>query len=115
MKSSFRSTVSMDGLRLLLGGLLEPADRITAAHAFNIQKNAAQDAPVDTSFLRNSIQAEPVKPAHWWIHDGTEYGVFQELGTRFIAAKYFLTRAVEKEFKPYIDDLKALYQWAVGQ
>lgn len=101
-----------DGLSELLEHLKSKPDDlapIVSKHALNIQANAAKDAPVDTGALKNSIIAEEKDKNHWEIHDGVEYGVFQELGTsRGVSAKHFLGGAAEREAQPFFDDVKAM-------
>lgn len=71
--------------------------------AFVIQAESARDAPVDTGNLRNSMSADEAKPLHWEITDGTDYGVFQELGTSRVTANHFLGGAAEREAEPFFD------------
>ena len=71
------------------------AQRIIKATAFAVEGKAKQLAPVDTGALRNSLQSEPDGPYTWTVHDGVEYGVYQELGTYKMRAHPFMTPAVE--------------------
>ncbi len=80
---------------------------VVKKHALNIQANAAKDAPVDTGALKNSIKAEPIDDRNWTVHDGVEYGLFQELGTsRGVKAKHFLGGACEREADSFFKDVK---------
>lgn len=83
---------------------------VIASHALNIQANAANPAngiPIDTGYLASTIKAEKIDDGHWTVHDGTDYGVYQELGTsRGISAKHFLGGAAEREAKPFFEDVK---------
>ena len=82
---------------------LEP---IIKKHAFAIQANAAKDAPVDTGTLKNSIEAEEIDKNNYEIHDQTDYGVFQELGTsKGVTAKHFLGGAAERQAEPFFDNI----------
>lgn len=60
--------------------------------AKNVEEDAKSRAPVDTGALRDSIVAEKdeITEFKYIIHDGVEYGVFQELGTSKIKAQPFL-------------------------
>lgn len=78
---------------------------IVKSAAFAIEGAAKQGAPVLTGFLKNSIQASEVDRVNWKIEDGTEYGIYQELGTRFMAGKFFLTRACEAVADKFFDAL----------
>ena len=53
---------------------------------------------IDTGALWNSIEAEPKQGNRmlWWIHDGVEYGIWQELGTYKMAARPFMLPSLEK-------------------
>jgi HK97 gp10 family phage protein len=72
------------------------ASQIVRAGSFAVQGHAQDKAPVDTGALKNSLEAEERSgPLAWWVHDGVEYGIYQELGTSKMAAQPFLTPAVE--------------------
>ena len=60
-------------------------------------------APVDTGALMNSIDFENTRPGYWLLHDGVEYGVWQEFGTRRMAAHPFMTPAVEMVWNELLD------------
>jgi hypothetical protein len=80
---------------------------IVKAHALNIQANAANDAPVDTGALMNSIIAEALDENNWVITDGVEYGAAQELGSAPRAMKpHFLGRNTEREADPFFQDVR---------
>jgi hypothetical protein len=84
----------------------ESLSPVVKKHALNIQANAAKDAPVDTGALKNSILAEPIDENNYQIHDGVEYGVFNELGSKGRAAKHFLGGAAEREAEPFFKDVR---------
>lgn len=65
--------------------------------AYDVESDAKQMAPVLTGYLRNSIGAEPTdSPTTWIVSDGTNYGIYQELGTRRMKAQPFMVPAVER-------------------
>ncbi len=70
---------------------------ILLKYGMAIAGEAAINAPVDTSALRNSILSESylMDDTTFRIQDGVGYGVFQELGTSKMAAQPFLTPALE--------------------
>ena len=79
---------------------------IVKSNALQIQFNSAASAPVDTGALKNSIEAEEKTPLAWEIHDGVEYGVYQELGTsRGVTAQHFLGRAAEQQEPKFYKDI----------
>ena len=109
--------MEVDGLKLdtakldqLIRDLQPQAEAIVAKAAMQVQGEAATRAPVDTGALRNSIQADEHNgPLEWWVHDGVEYGIYQELGTSRMAAQPFMKPAVESVRKLWDDMWKALF------
>jgi hypothetical protein len=78
------------------------ASQIVRGGSFAVMGHAIDKAPVDLGALKNSIEAEERKgPLDWWVHDGMEYGIFQELGfhhyiTGVFIQNPFMVPAVEK-------------------
>ena len=88
------------------GAIERAAAPIVSKYAFVIEGKAKQGAPVDTGYLKNSLQAEEAKtPANWTVSDGAEYGIYQEMGTRFISPQFFLTKASESTAEAFFDEL----------
>lgn len=86
-----------------------------AAGAMAVEAAAKQKAPVDTGYLRSSIQATKDGPMEWTVAVGAEYGVYVELGhvTRgggHVGPRPFLAPAVAI-VKPR---LRAMIQTAIG-
>lgn len=71
-------------------------DQALRATAFQIEGWAKSMAPVKTGALKGSIKAQKIADKHYYVQDGVLYGIFQELGTRFMAAHPFLIPAFEK-------------------
>lgn len=80
----------------------------TAAH--EVESRSKQRAPVDTGALKNSLQAEEMDAYLWQVHDGVEYGIYQEFGTSRMAAHPFLVPAVESIRQWYKDQWKELFR-----
>lgn len=75
---------------------LNPAVRDAVGEtAFAVEGQAKMLAPVDTGFLRSSIQADDVSGITWRVNVWAEYGPFVELGTSRMRAQPFLAPAVE--------------------
>jgi HK97 gp10 family phage protein len=75
---------------------VDEAGRIVRGAAFSIEGHAKNKAPVDTGALKSSLTAEKKRGVlRWWVHDGVEYGIYQELGTSRMSAQPFLIPAVE--------------------
>lgn len=67
-----------------------------AAAAFYVEGQAKLKAPVgETGFLRNSIGVLSATSREAVIGVGAEYGVYQEMGTRFMRAQPFMRPALE--------------------
>ena len=73
------------------------AAKIVNTYGQAITGEAAQNAPLDTGALRNSITSESqmTDELTFTVQDGVEYGIFQELGTSKMAAQPFLIPALE--------------------
>lgn len=85
---------------------------------------AIMRAPVDTGNLIGSISANSkmIGDMTFRVQDGTEYGVFLELGhitrlfegsfnvRRFVAARPFMLPAVEKYRQKFLDAFEALFK-----
>jgi HK97 gp10 family phage protein len=70
-------------------------DRALGSIAFQVEGEAKVRAPVDTGALRNSIHTEKKKAGLYWVADGVEYGIYQELGTYKMRAQPFMVPATE--------------------
>lgn len=72
--------------------------QILVKTATDIEATAKSLAPVDTGFLRNSIQVDlgDIQELRARVKVGAEYGRFVEFGTRKMAAQPYLTPAVEQ-------------------
>ncbi|HHY54108.1 MAG TPA: hypothetical protein GYA08_01600 [Chloroflexi bacterium] len=66
-----------------------------AAAAFLVEGAAKVKAPVDTGFLRNSIQTVSVTDREAVVAAGAEYAIYQEMGTRFMRARPYMRPALE--------------------
>lgn len=87
------------------------ASNIVRRTAFAVQQKAQELAPVETGALKNSIMAEEKdSPLAWWVHDGVEYGIYQELGTSRFAAQPFMVPAVEAARAEFEEGFKELFE-----
>ena len=87
------------------------ANEITEKYGTQVAADAAMNAPVDTSALRNSIVAESVMEGNnFIIQDGVEYGIYQELGTSKMAAQPFMVPALEKWREAYLAAFAGLFK-----
>jgi HK97 gp10 family phage protein len=119
----------------ILAGLGAKADKIVRETAFRIQDKAARQAPIDTGALRSSIYSKTSKGNDYQkavsaaldknpeasamsddlpdVKEGTafvavpmEYALFQELGTKNMAAHPYLVPAAESERADFERKLK---------
>lgn len=78
-------------------------DQVLSSIAFQVEAQAKPLAPVDTGALVNSIHTDRQAKNLYWVADGVEYGIYQELGTSRMAAHPFMVPAVDQVAR-YIDD-----------
>lgn len=112
----------------LADALEEASSQIVRKTAFDIQADAANLAPVDTGFLRNSIYVAtwdastyghggitpelldevetPGSEQEAIVAVGAEYGIYIEFGTRFMPADPYFFQAVDFA-RPYFEDAMA--------
>jgi HK97 gp10 family phage protein len=94
--SRARVTLETKILDSIIAECDKEAAAIVKAGAFAVEGQAKTKAPVDTGALKSSLEAEENgSPLRWWVHDGVEYGIYQELGTSKMSAQPFLVPAVE--------------------
>jgi HK97 gp10 family phage protein len=89
-------------------GLDKNNDQVLASVAFQVEAEAKaiiiQKHIIEFGNLLNSVETDKKKPGLYWVQDGVEYGVYQELGTYKMAARPFMKPAVEKVIQ-YLADL----------
>lgn len=77
------------------------AELATEKAAFDIEGHAKTMAPVDTGFLMSSIVASGAGLG-WRVDAGAHYAIYQEFGTRHMAARPFFIPAIETVRPTYI-------------
>lgn len=97
-------TVTLDtkGLDRLIREAPGELDKEIRRAGFRVEGRAKVKAPIDTGFLRASIQTTTPETFAADVSVGAEYGVFVEFGTVNQSAQPFLTPAVEEE-RPVLD------------
>ena len=94
--------VKIDNTNTVLENLADVKVRALMKCGAIVENYAKQDAPVDTGYLRNSIQHEMEDGDTVDIGTDVEYAIFQELGTsRGITEKRFLTNGVRNHISEY--------------
>lgn len=76
--------------------------------AFQIEADAKGLAPVDTGFLRSSIQTSVIDAFTAEVAVGAHYAAYVEFGTSRMAARPYLTPAVERNRPRLIEALGML-------
>ena len=86
------SKVIVDTAKLdaLIAAMPERAEKIVRSGAFAVQGEAVTRAPVDTGALRASIMAREISNLVWWVEDGMEYGIWQEVGFHHFRSGQFI-------------------------
>ena len=130
--------LDMSGLERIERELLPKAEALVNKTAFDLQGRAQNNAPVDTSALRNSIYTvtrksdgfqaaasvaqtqnpkveiapipSPTEELAAHVGPSVEYGIYQELGTVHIGAHPFLVPAVESLRSTWKAAWKALFE-----
>jgi len=80
--------------------------RQIAKTAFELEAETktSPNMPVDTGNLRDTMKAGKTNsPYTWEVSDATNYGVYQELGTRYVPARHFLSGAAMKIADKFFD------------
>lgn len=92
-------TVQLDTLKLdlILATHEDIVDAVMYDTALGAEATAKQLARVDTGTYRNSIHVEKQKNGEYWLMDGVLYGIFLELGTRFMGPFPAFIPATERE------------------
>ncbi len=88
------------------------ASAIVKKYGNIITVSAVKRAPVDTGNLINTITANSklIEPLTFRVQDGTEYGIFQELGTHKMSAHPFLRPAVEEWRERFLSAFSELFK-----
>ena len=108
-------TIDTAVLDALIAKLPDTASRLVRACAEAVEGKAKDMAPFKTGALRNSLIASEQSKTTWWIQDGMDYGIYQELGfTHYLSGKRiqnpFLVPACEWARPQFEASLKELFK-----
>lgn len=92
--------------------LQDRADAIVRATALDLEAQMKVRAPVDTGFLRGSIQTSRVKAGHWRVVVGADYGIYLEYGTVHNRPQPFRDPAIRVVRPKFIRAMKAIMEGA---
>lgn len=96
MKITFALSVDKSALEKLSPILRMNLGKALAKIARDAEGQAKAVVPVDTGYLKSSIQAKPIGPLLWEVAVGAHYGVFVEFGTVHQGARPYLGPAIER-------------------
>ena len=107
-------SVSVDTTKLdsIIAKLPGNRDKIVKAVAFEVLREAQQKAPVDTGALKANadVNTKYAGDGIMSVEFYQEYAPYVELGTYKMAARPFLTPAVENAAKKLADMFKGLFK-----
>jgi len=73
-------------------------EQIVSKYLDKVARRVAEEAkvhcPVDTGALRASIESQKNGDLSFYVGAGLSYGLWQEIGTRYITPRAYLRRAV---------------------
>lgn len=96
----------------LAGEVRRRAGEYVAKAAHDIEahtkRNIQGHGLVDTGNLMNSVRAVKVDALRWQVVVGADYGIYHELGTRFLPARPFLLPAATLVAPSYHDAMRQL-------
>lgn len=95
-----RAVAVVDNFPTVRGHMRRNAAAFVKKAAFDIEGNAKANIRahglIDTGNLLNSVQAIPgAHELQWFVVVGAHYGIYHEMGTRFLPARPFLLPALE--------------------
>lgn len=96
-------------LEALIKDLGTNTDGAIRSIAFDIAAEAKILAPWKTGALSGSINMKKINSGEYWVQDGVDYGLYQEMGTYKMAAHPFLRPAVEKIGRQLEERFKRLF------
>lgn len=109
---SVRIRVVFNDFPKIAAALRPRAEAIVAKTAHDIEAGAKANVQahnlIDTGNLLNSIRARRTGVAQWVVAVGADYGIYHEMGTRFLPARPFLSPAAERAKPTFDASMRAL-------
>jgi HK97 gp10 family phage protein len=104
--------VLMDKVPEFTDAMRQVADRNVAKAALDIEARAKgsiqSQGLIDTGNLLNSVQARRLGSMRWLVEVGAHYGIYLEMGTRFMPARPYLFPAAEYVRPSFYAAMRAL-------
>lgn len=96
MQITFSVKTDTRGIEKIIANCDNLTPQIVAAFGQELSGRAKTFAPVDTSFLMNTIDSTMISDTTARIQSQADYDIYQELGTYKMAAHPFLAPALEQ-------------------
>jgi HK97 gp10 family phage protein len=108
MPSGVRVEIIRNDFAAIAARLPGAVDPKAAATAAAIERDWKAGVRVRTGHYRDSITTTRVGSGNYTVSTDTPYAVFQENGTRYMAAHPAMIPAVERQRQPFINSLSHL-------
>ena len=111
MSNDFEIRITVDNIYKLKDEARRLAAQAVGAAAVNIEANAKVRCPWKTGRLRNSISAKKADAdgLAWKVAPHTDYAIFVEFGTRYMAPRPYMTPAAYETFPSF----KKAMEWVM--
>lgn len=110
--SDLKIDVVIDNVSKVVGNAHTEAQKAVVKAVNDTVDRAQLEAPVDTGYLKNSIQAdlENISDLEGAVGVGAEYGIYVEFGTRNTPAQPFLIPTAEAVGEEFVKVMKAIFK-----
>ena len=105
--------IKVQGMEQLLDALTSDKKRVAfqktvMKYSADVHRKATQKAPVDTGFLKRNIRPPAFSDGGMTatVIAAADYSIYQELGTRFMAAQPFMEPAFNEVQQDFLDAIK---------
>lgn len=105
-----RSVRSGQGLDRLVVTFPKSAGALPYRFATRVRRYARAKAPVDTGYLRSTIQRERLGERAHRVYVGAHYGIYVNYGTRYQAAQPFWEPAIAQARRDLHRDMKEMFR-----
>lgn len=106
---SVEVTLNVKELDRIIAQLPDAVERVVDQQAHAVYATARHDAPRKTGRLQDDSDVEPGEDRFTrYVHFKAPYAAYVELGTRFFAGRFFLTRTLERRRNAFADAFQGL-------
>ena len=100
-QSNFTVSITFNKFPEIAQAMPGKTSAVVRKTAFNVESDAKNTVPVDTAFLKNSIESKEKTPFLYHVEPHTDYALFVEFGTRRMSAQPYMTPAAERNREPF--------------